>query len=243
MSYKKLFLNSLLIGIIILIVSCNKDSDKQDNLSKTDKTGENSNSINTDSSFKTKTEKTVSSSDDFIIDYNISGSITGNMSIYRSGNQFKQVISTVILGAASGSAIYIKDNNVYSFTEIGGKTFGKKVSLSEYNKTKQTGETIIDVNEFQRFLSSKKLKGNENIIGHECYIYETAPDMTISVYDKKYVLKIQNPQFTAIATGLEMNPSFKSNEFELPKTVNFNPDSSKNTNKKGIDSIMKELKK
>jgi len=188
-------------------------------------------------------KKTVEQSNNFIANYELTGMMNGTMTIYKNGNNLRQKINTEIMGMKNINNVYIVNDEVYNVTEVGDKKFGNKTSLKEYNLSKQTGETITDFKEFEKFISGKKVVGTENIIGYNCDIYDMGNGMNISVYDKKYILKIRNAEFMAVATKLDMNPAITSNEFEIPKDVDFKSKDPSKIKKETLDSMMNNLKK
>ncbi len=176
----------------------------------------------------------------FIISYDLQGMINGKMDILRSGNNLKQRINSNIMGMENTSTIYILNNNVYSITEAGGQKFATKTDLNEYNSRKQTGETISDFKEFEKFLSDKNIIGSENILGYNSDIYDTGNGMNLTVYNKKYILKIKSPDFMALAVKLNNNPSFAQDEFKLPENIDFKNAQSKEFDKKSLDSAIQK---
>ncbi len=218
-----------LLLVLFIFSSCGKDN-KPDTQGKTE----------TD-----KKENTSESKDDgqFVINYDLTGMMTGKMSILRNGNKIKQKISTNIMGMNNLNTIYILDNNVYNITEAAGQKFASKTDLQEYNSRKTTGETIVDFKEFEKFLGDKKITGSENIIGYNTDIYDVGNGMKISVYNKKYILKIQSTDLLAVATVLNTSPTFAADEFTLPTDVEYNKKDPKALDKKSLDSAVQKLNK
>ncbi len=222
-----------LIFILILTVSysCNKSSKIDSQGNKTD-TG------------RTETgNKELKSSDDFIISYNMVGKLGGTMEMLRKGNKLRQNINSEIMGMKSENVIYIVDNYVYSIMILEGKKIGMKTSLQDYNSQKTTGETIVDFKEFENFLNGKKITGSENILGYNCDIYDIGKDVSLSVYNKRYILKIKTPEFMATATKLDNSPTLPADEFDVPPDVDFRGVSSRNIDKKYLDSLVNKMKK
>lgn len=199
-------------------------------------------------STKTETPKTENSnksanlSNDFIVSYNLEGKLAGKMEIYRSGDMLRQNMNTEIMGMQTDNVIYILDKTVYSIINVAGKTIGTKTDLSNYNASKETGETITDFKEFEKFLDSKKVTGTENILGYNCDVYDISKDVKLSVYNKRYILKIQAQEFMAVATALNTSPSFSKEEFEVPKDVDFKTTDMKELSKPNIDSLVNKFK-
>lgn len=229
----------LLFAMTFFVISCNKDSKEPEGNLKTENTSED----NKSGSANKESVKSELQGDNFEIDYSLVGVISGNMSILRSGNLLKQIVNTEVVGVQSSNTVYIIDGIVYSISQAAGKTIGQKTNLSEYKKGAQTGETIVDPKEFEKFLEGKSVIGTENILGYQCDIYKTGPEMSISVYDSKYVLRILIPQFQAVAVKLNLDATFASNEFTVPDNIDFNTDYSKKTSKEEIEKMLKNLKK
>jgi len=181
--------------------------------------------------------------DDFIVEYNVVGALNGTMNIMRSGNKMKQIINSEMMGMKNLNTIYIVNGTVYTITDIGGKEFATKTGLADFNKQKETGETIVDFKEFEKFLDSKTIAGNENIIGYNCDIYDLGNNVSISVYKKRYILKIKSSQFMATASRIDAHPSFAAGEFDIPSNVQFGIATPKELNKKNLDSIVNKLSK
>ncbi|MDQ3194571.1 MAG: hypothetical protein M3P82_06185, partial [Bacteroidota bacterium] len=194
--FKSIF-TIILLNAVLVFSSCGKDN-------KTESQGNK-----TDTDKKDTVNESTGSKDpgSFIVSYDLQGMMDGKMEILRDGNTLKQIMSSNIMGMPNINTIYILDNNVYSITEAGGQKFATKTDLKEYNSRKVTGETITDFMEFEKFLSDKKLIGNENILGYNSDIYDVGNGMNLSVYDKKYILRIKSSDFMAVATKLDTKPS------------------------------------
>lgn len=252
-SIKVLFKYNLRISAVLIlavftlnIYSCGKDGEKD--MSDSDKKSEKTSGNNTE---KTKENDGNSSGDidlaqDFAVTYQLQGAMNGEMTMYRSGKKLKQEINTEIMGIKSLSHVYIIDNFVFTVTEVNGKKMGVKTNIKDYNKKKQTAETITDPKEFENYLSDKKVIGSENILGKNCDIYDMGNGTEMSIHNKMYVMKIKSPEFMAVATKFDNSPSFSEDIFEIPADVNFRSINTDGKNTPGmdqLDSIMKEAKK
>ena len=206
-------------------------------------------SKNESQSTKTETPKTENRakeevlSNDFTVNYDLEGALKGKMEIMRSGEKLKQNINSEVLGIKSSNIIYIMDKNVYSIIEVNGKKLGTKTDLAGFNKSKQTAETINDFNEFEKYLDSKKISGTEFILGYKCDIYETSDKVSISVYNKRYILRIKTPEFMATATSINTSPAISGSEFILPPDVEFNKTDAGSIKGEALDSLVNKLKK
>ncbi|MEO8209759.1 MAG: hypothetical protein ABI840_04295 [bacterium] len=230
----KLVNSKIIFPVWIIIFTLNFISCSKEN--KTESQGDKSRSSNKES------EKTEVTDGDFNINYNLDGKLKGTMEIKKAGNKLKQSMNTEIMGTKNLTEVFILDNGVFVVTDVGGKKFGTKINGDDFKK-KQTGETIIDYREFEKFLSDKKITGNENIIGYDCEIYDVGKGTTLSVYNKRYVLKISNPQFLATATKLDDKPAFSAGEFEVPSDIDFKSPGNQEVDKKYIDSMINKYKK
>lgn len=230
-----LIIKKLLTFLIILFIGVNLNSCGNEKKSEPQNKSE--------TPVEDNKEKSLGSDNSFIINYNLTGMMKGTMTIYKNGNSIRQKINSEVMGMKNTVNTYIVNDEVYNVTEIGDKKMGNKTSLKEYNAMKQTGETITDFKEFEKFISGKKVVGTENIIGHNSDIYDMGNGMSISVYEKKYILKIKNAEFMAVATMLDINPVINLNEFEIPKDVDFKSIDPSKIKKEDLDSILKDLKK
>lgn len=233
-SFIQLINLAAIVAVISILISCGDSSENKSQGNPSEKKQES------------ETKKNVLS-DNFVIKYNLSGMMEGTMEVLRSGDKLKQIMSSVVMGVQTSTYVYIIDKIVYSIVDISGKSVGMKTDISEYNKTSKTGgEAFTNFNDFEKYLSDKKKTGTEKIIGYDCDIYEIGNGATLSVYDKKYVLKIASSQFTAIATELNTSPKFSDNEFTVPSGIDFRDINTKGTekiDKKSLDSLMKQFNK
>lgn len=220
-----------IIILTLLFFSCGKESDSgtKENKSETSKT-------------ETPVKEAVLSND-FIVNYDLEGAVRGKMEIIRNGEKIRQNISSEVMGMKSSNIIYIMDKNVYSIIDVNGKKLGTKTDLAGFNKSKQTAETINDFNEFEKYLDSKKITGNEFILGYKCDIYETSDKVSISVYNKRYILRIKTPEFMATATSINTSPAISGSEFILPPDVEFNKTDAGSIKGEALDSLVNKLKK
>ncbi|MBS1518693.1 MAG: hypothetical protein JSS91_11455 [Bacteroidetes bacterium] len=226
----------LIIFSTLLFTSCGKE-DKKTGTSENQKTEEKKETPEGTSSGDLKP------SDDFVITFSLQGAMNGEMTMYRSGKKLKQEISSDVMGMKNKTEVYIIDNFVFTVTDINGKKMGIKTDIQDYNKKKQTAETITDPKEFENYLADKKITGSENILGMNCDIYDMGNNTSLSIHDKRYVLKIKSPQFVATATRFEGKPSFSGKEFEIPADVNFRSINTEGSSMEKLDSIMKDVKK
>jgi hypothetical protein len=190
--------------------------------------------------------KELDLSENFIITYDLQGVMQGKMKLFRQGKKLKQEIESEIMGKKSSNQVYIDGENAYVVTAIDEMKMGTKLNMSDYNEQKQTGETITDPKEFEEFLNSKNKTGTETILGKETDVYDVGNNTKLSVYKNMYVLKISSPEFQAVATDIQINPSFSTDEFTVPTDVDFitmgdMPKDMKNL--KNLDSMMEKFKR
>lgn len=238
----KNFIVIFLATSTLTLYSCGKDGDKTD--SDTDKKSEETSENSKDDDGSSSGDMDMS--DEFVLTYQLQGAMNGEMTMYRSGKKLKQEMNTEIMGMKSLSQVYIIDNFVFTVTEVNGKKMGVKTNIKDYNKKKQTAETITDPREFENYLADKKIKGSENILGRNCDIYDMGNGTEMSIHNKMYVMRIKSPEFMAVATKFDNSPSFSEDIFEIPADVNFRSINTDGKNTPGmdqLDSIMKEVEK
>lgn len=195
---------------------------------------------------KSKAEQVVTGKDlgdNTSITYSLSGALNGKMTINRNGKDLKQIVDSEVMGIQSKNITYIKENTVYSITEVAGKKLGIKTDLSKYNSMKQTGETIADPDEFRKFLEGKSVKGTEDILGYKCNIYDMGNNVSLSVADGKYLLRIKAPDFLAIATAIQPLDADNTSEFAVPADIEFKSVTPDNDLKDALESKKELLKK
>lgn len=225
---------------VVLVCACGNGSNDKSGKNEQKKDPQKTENTGTEQS----TESNTISGDNSVISYKLTGALNGKMTIYRNGKELKQIIESEIMGMQNRNEIFVKENTVYSITELGGKKMATKTAIDNYNNSKPTGETIADTREFERLLNARKVTGNEQILGYDCEIYEVSDNTFLSVANKQLILKIKSPQLIAEATEVSLLPSGDGSIFELPAGVNFRTvKPNEAPSKEKLDSMMKELKK
>lgn len=227
MKFKKLIIVPVLA---VLLYSC-KTETKVDSPAKTETPP-----------VETKAE-TNSTSNNFKISYNVEGKMNGTIMIYKKDNKLKQEINSELMGMKTSNKVYILEDYVYTISNIDDRNFGSKVSLKDFGSGNNAGNIISNFSEFEKYISGKKVKGTENILGYDCDIYDIGGGTELSVHNKKYILRIKNSLFIASATKLETDPAFADDEFILPPYVEYKNSSPSEISKDLLDSLTKKLKK
>jgi len=174
------------------------------------------------------------------VTYDLTGKMNGKITILRKDNKLKQEINSEFMGVQTSNQVYVLDDFVYSISDMNDKKFGTKTNLEDFSGGKNAGDIITNFREFEKFISTKKITGTENILGYKCDIYEIGNGTELSIYDKKYILKIKNPAFTAIATKLEADPVFPEDEFTVPSYTEFKNTNPSEISKDFLDSLTKK---
>lgn len=239
MKKDKIYLIALFIFFVVSALALNSCGKKNEEAAK-DKP------VQKEESTKPQSESSGNiSGGDYMIEFTTEGLIKGKMKTFKIGDKFKQTMDAEIKGMKSKTDIFVKDKTVYTVTDIAGVKTGFKSDLDEFSKKKKTGENFTDFRDVEKYLEGKNPAGTEEVLGYKCDVYETAPGIFLSVNDKKYVLKIKGPEFSAIATAFDKNPKVSSAEMDIPTDVDFNGIDNINKNgmdKKKIDELIKKYK-
>lgn len=193
-----------------------------DNKENTESSG-NKSSNNTESSESndnTSSGDIDMSSGEFKITYQMDGKdMKGTMTLYKMDKKFKTDMKADAGGMEGMNSTAISDGEyVYSVVDMMGTKKGIKMKISEYEKDDDFGN-MADVEEE---LAKYKKVGTETILGKECEIYETNEEgNTISVYNKKAVLKMKSPEMTIVATDFDTSPGLSDSDFKIPDDVEF----------------------
>ena len=155
----------------------------------------------------------------FMIEYAMEGpKMSGTMTLYRMGENFKTIMEGNFGGMEGGESVALyKDPYVYSVTNIGGKKTGIKMKVDEYKKD----EKNFDMKDIEEQLDKYKKIGTEEILGKECEIYDMGNGSTISVYDKKAVLRMKSKEMTITATKMNDGSGISASDFDVPTDVEF----------------------
>jgi hypothetical protein len=167
------------------------------------------------------------------------------MIMEKAGGKVKQIMNMQTSGKSFVSTNYIIGNEVFTVIDAAGHKMGTKISMEDYKKKLGVEGNSIDMTQFDKFLDENAKKvGEETILGKNCEIYDIKGNSKISVYDKKYVMRIASQAFNAVATNLDTNPDFPADNFDVPKDVDFKSmDMLKNIDPTKMKDMMKNLKK
>ena len=193
--------------ISLSINSCNKNDEKPestDESTKQDKPGDDENI-----------------SDEFKIEYEVSGPVTGKMVIYRKGEKFRSDLNTDMMGQSMNTTTFSDGKYVYlSFDAMGIKK-AVKILLDKYEKEMNTEKQDVDMMSVMEHLADYEKVGEEIVLGKECDKYKVNEGVTFSVYDNMYILKIENPGMKMTAVNLDTDASLSDDLFETPEGIEF----------------------
>lgn len=209
--------------MLLMVVSLFTLTSCGDNKENTESSGEKNNIENNESSESndnTSSGDIDMSSGEFKITYQMDGKdMKGTMTLYKMGDKFKTDMKADAGEMKGMNSMAISDGEyVYSVVDMMGTKKGLKMKISDYEKDDDFG-SMADVEEE---LSKYKVIGTETILGKECEIYETdEKGNTISVYNKKAVLKMKSPEMTVVATDFDTSPGLSDSDFKIPDDVEF----------------------
>lgn len=209
---KSSFIIILFMSLVTLTSCGKKDS--------TETTGDNKESTENKSGESSGEDDDVDmSSGEFIIEYEMDGrEMKGTMTLYKKGDDFKTEMKGDFGGMQGGTSMALYDGDyVYTVIEMGGKKTGMKLKVDEFKKDKDN----FDMKDIEDQLDKYKVIGTETILGKECEIYDTGEGNTMSVYDKKAVLRVKSKDMTMTATKMDANPGLSSSDFDVPSDVEF----------------------
>lgn len=205
--YKGYFVLIVLSAIITLsIFSCSKDKEKLDS---TEETTEKE---------KSDVEKI---SDEFKIEYEVSGPVSGKMAIFRKGEKFRSDLNTDLMGQSMNTTTFSDGRYVYMHIDAMGIKKAIKILLEKYEKEMNTEKQDVDLMSFMEHLDEYEKIGTETVLGKECDKYKVNEGVTFSVYDNMYILKIENPGMKMTAVNLDTDASLSDNLFDTPEGVEF----------------------
>lgn len=209
---KSTFIIVLFMSLVTLTSCGKKDS--------TETTGDNKESKETGSNESSGEGDDVDmSSGEFVIEYEMEGSdVKGTMTLSKKGDDFKTEMNGNFGGMEGGKSMALYDGDyVYTVIEMGGKKTGMKLKVDEFKKDKDN----FDMKDIDKQLDKYKKVGTETILGKECEIYDTGEGTTMSVYNKKAVLRVKSKDMTMTATKMDANPNLSSSDFDVPSDVEF----------------------
>jgi len=159
------------------------------------------------------------SSGEFVIEYQMEGpEVKGTMTLYKMGEDFKTEMKGDFGGMSGGTSMALYDGDyVYTVMEMGGKKTGIKLKVDEFKKDKDN----FDMKDIEEQLDKYKMIGTETILGKICEIYDTGDGTTMSIYDRKAVLRVKSKDMTMTATKMNTSPDLSSSDFDVPSDVEF----------------------
>lgn len=218
--YKGYFILIILSVIISLsISSCSKDKDKPESTEETTK--------------QEKTSDVEKVSDEFKIEYEVSGPVSGKMAIYRKGEKFRSDLNTDMMGQSMNTTTFSDGEYVYVSIDAMGIKKAIKISLDKYEKEMNMEKQDVDMMNIMEHLDEYEKIGTEKVLGKECDKYKINEGVTFSIFDNMYILKIENPGMKITAVNLETDASLSDDLFETPEGVEF----------KEVESLVKGMGK
>lgn len=206
--YKGYFILIVLSAIISLsISSCSKDEEKPDSTEETTKQD------------KTNGEEKIS--DEFKIEYEVSGPVSGKMAIYRKGEKFRSDLNTDMMGQSMNTTTFSDGKYVYVSFDAMGMKKAVKILLDKYEKEMNTEKQDVDMMSVVEHLADYEKVGTETVLGKECDKYKVNEGVTFSIYDNMYILKIENPGMKITAVNLDTDASLSDDLFDTPEGVEF----------------------
>ena len=206
--YKGYFILIVLSAIITLsISSCSKDKEKPDSTEETTK--------------QEKTNGDEKISDEFKIEYEVSGPVSGKMAIYRKGEKFRSDLNTDMMGQSMNTTTFSDGKYVYMSIDAMGMKKAVKILLDKYEKEMNTEKQDVDMMGVVEHLSEYEKIGTETVLGKECDKYKVNEGVTFSIYDNMYILKIENPGMKITAVNLDTDASLSDDLFDTPEGVEF----------------------
>lgn len=216
----KLIRSSILLLMVVSLFTLTSCGDKKDTTESSGDKNTSGNTENSESNDNTSTGDIDMSSGEFKITYQMDGKdMKGTMTLYKMGEKFKTDMKADAGGMEGMTSMAISDGEyVYSLVDMMGTKKGIKMKIDDYSDKEDFGN-MADVEEE---LSKYKVIGTETILGKECEIYETdEKGNTISVYNKKAVLKMKSPEMTVVATDFDTSPGLSDSDFKIPDDVEF----------------------
>ena len=216
----KLIRSSILLLMVVSLFTLTSCGDKKDTTESSGENNSSDNTENTESGDNTSSGDIDMSSGEFKITYQMDGKeMKGTMTLYKMGDKFKTDMKADAGGMEGMNSMAISDGEyVYSVVDMMGTKKGIKMKIDDYSDKEDFG-SMADV---EKELSKYKVIGTETILGKECEIYETTEKgNTISVYNKKAVLKMNSPEMTVVATAFDTSPGLSDSDFKIPDDVEF----------------------
>jgi hypothetical protein len=213
MNFNNLFHKSslklcLLVLAALIVSSCGKNSGNG-----SVKTGEGKDSLVQSSKEADK--------ESFDIKYTLVGKREGKMEMIRNNDKLKIVFDFESGGVKSINELYLLNDTVFTVIRQGPSKVGSRTGFKNFKEAYTGNELIIGASELSKYLENTKMIDKEKVLGYDCEIYELSDRTLVSVYNKKYVLKISKPLYIASATSLTIDPEISPKEFQLPDDLEY----------------------
>ena len=228
-------MTNFLKGYLILIIlsalvsinlsSCSKDKEKPESTSETTEEEKSD-----DKETNGDDEKI---SEEFKIEMDLSGPVSGTMDIYRKGDKYRSDLKTKVMDQSMNTTTFSDGEYVYVILDAMGMKKAVKINKDKYDKEMNIDKKEVDVMNVAEQLSLYEKIGTETIIGKECDIYKVSEGVTFSIYDDKYILKMGKPEMNMTAVNLDIDASLSDDLFEPTEGVEF----------KEVESLVKGLGK
>lgn len=165
-----------------------------------------------------KTETNTSSGEGVKIVFDMTGPVGGSMTMYREGKNFKTEMKQSVAGQNMENTMISDGDWVYIMVDMMGQSQAMKMKLDKYKDGSTTND--VDYMNIEENLDKYEKVGTETILGKECDIYKINESAKISVYDKKYPLKISTKEMTMTAKEFS-ETDVPDSMFKVPEGVNF----------------------
>lgn len=208
-----LFLIILSALVSLNLGSCSKDKEKPES------TGETTEEKISDEKETSGEDEKIS--EEFKIEMELSGPISGTMDIYRKGDKYRSELMTKVMDQSMNTTTFSDGEYVYVSFDAMGMKKAVKIDVDKYKKEMNTEKKEVDAMNVAEHLSLYEKVGTETILGKECDIYKVSEGVTFSIYDNKYILKMGNPGMKMTAVNLETDASLPDDLFEPPEGVEF----------------------
>lgn len=159
--------------------------------------------------------------ENFSIKYILNGKREGKMLMLRNNDKLKIVFDFASGGVSSINEMYLLNDTVFTVIRQGASKVGSRTGYNNFKEAYTGNELIIGASGLSKYLENTKVIDKEKVLGYDCDIYELSDRTLVSVYNKKYVLKISKPLYIATAESLTIDPEFSQNEFKLPEDVEY----------------------
>ncbi len=159
--------------------------------------------------------------ENFTIKYELVGKREGKMVMIRSNDKLKIEFDFESGGVKSINQFYLLNDTVYTVIRQGGSKVGSRTGFKNFKEAYTGNELVLGSAELSKYFENTKIKDKEKVLGYDCEIYELSDRTIVSVYNKKYMLRISKPLYQATATSLVIDQDISPDIFELPRDVEY----------------------